>query len=185
MTVALRSVVNRDGKLFEIATFSEPSSAESRAVLTGAIELVPGRGRTRVFAFVNDRRDVPGQTFISLTARNVDEGTGEIGYIPVAIGNVVNERRDGGDVYFDTVIFNPVDRNGRNIPGSQPVSVYVTRECDPSLHAKLGFAQARVQRPAKNGAASPEGGTDGIVDEGADPAAQAAMVAAAAGSINV
>ena len=184
MTVALRSVVNRGGKLFEIATFSEPSSAESRAVLTGAIEVVPGRGRQRVYAFVNDRRDVPGQTFISLTTRDVDEGSGEIRYIPVAIGNVVNERRDGGEVYFDTVIFNPVDRNGKNIPGSQPVSVYVTRECDPALHSKLGFAQPRLQRPARSGAASPEGG-EGIVDEAADPDAQAAMVAAAAGSINL
>jgi hypothetical protein len=186
MTAAvLKNVVKRGDKLFEVATFSVPSNAESQAVLVGAIELIPGRGRTRVYAFVNDRRDEPGKTFISLTSRQVNDATGEIGYATVAIGNVVNSRGDGGEVYFDTVIFNAVDASGKGIPGAQPVSAYVTRDCDPTLHAKLGFAQPRIPRPSKAVDAAADSGADGVDEDVVDPEERAAMVAAAASSINV
>lgn len=177
----LRSVLDRSGKSFEIATFSEPANSEGRAILTGAIELIPGRGRIRVYAFVNDRRDAPGQKFITLTSRQVDEHTGEISFVNVAIGNVVNSRGDGAEVYFDTIIFNPVDRDGRNLPGAQPVSVYVTRDCDLALHARLGFAQPRIDRPRRASQSASEAAEGDVPDL----EAQAAIVAAAVDELDV
>ncbi|TES99610.1 hypothetical protein [Burkholderia cepacia] len=133
--------------------FVPSSKPDSKAVLTGHIDLGLGDGRIAVFAFVNERKDegsVPtGAKYISLTTRKVHPRSGEIGYFPVAIGNVVNSRSDGGEVFFDTVIFNPVDEDLNNIPGVQPVAVWVTEACDAALHAKLGFTSARVARPKK------------------------------------
>lgn len=169
----LRAVVKRDEKLFETAVFVPSANPESRAVLTGQIDLGLGEGRIAVYAFVNQRRDDSGAKFISLTSRKVHPRTGEINYFPVAIGNPVNYRQDGSEVFFDTVIFNPVNEEGQNIPGAQPVTVWVTDACDEGLHAKLGFTSPRVQRPKK---AADEGVPLG--DE--DAAEQAAMDAALA-----
>lgn len=144
----LRAVARRGEKVFEIANFVEPTNPDSRAVLTGVIELIPGKGRERVTAFVNDRKHQPG-TFISLSARRVDDHSGEIKYVTVALGNVVNERSDGSEVYFDTILFNPVGESGDPIPGVQPGAVYVTRACSPALHTRLGFASPRADRPAR------------------------------------
>ncbi|MEX3917888.1 hypothetical protein AB4Y43_16850 [Paraburkholderia sp. BR10872] len=160
----LRAVARRGDKVFEIASFTEPTNPDTRAVLTGVIELVQGKGRERVTAFVNDRKGQPG-TFISLSARRVDDHSGEIKYVTVALGNVVNARADGSDVYYDTVLFNPVGDTGEPLPGAQPVAVYVTRACSPVLHARLGFAASRVERPARaavaeHGVPGNGGGTD-------------------------
>jgi len=170
MTIAasvLRTVIKRDEKIFEIAKFVEPTNPSSKAVLTGVIQVLPGKGREQVSGFVNDRKDGTG-SFITLSARRVDDHTGEIGYVTVAIGNVVNERRDGGEVYFDTILFNPVGANGEPIPGAQPVSVYVTRACPQTLHTRLGFAQPRVERPARATAENVPAGESVGADEELD-----------------
>jgi hypothetical protein len=161
----LRAVVQRGEKWFETAVFVPSSKPDSKAVLTGHIDLGLGDGRIPVFAFVNERKEegVPtGAKYISLTSRKVHPRTGEIGYFPVAIGNVVNSRGDGGEVFYDTVIFNPVDEDLNNIPGAQPVPVWVTDACDATLHAKLGFASARVSRPKKQD----ESQSDPAADDG-------------------
>lgn len=170
----LRAVVKRDEKLFETAVFVPSANPESRAVLTGQIDLGLGEGRIAVYAFVNQRRDESGAKFISLTSRKVHPRTGEINYFPVAIGNPVNYRGDGNEVFYDTVIFNPVDEEGQNIPGAQPVAVWVMGACDEALHSKLGFTSPRVQRPKRAAA------EDEVVEGDEDAAEQAAMAAALA-----
>src|SRR5260363_222456 len=120
---------------------------ESRYAMTGYIELGLGNARVPVCAFINERKRSDSQAggpFISLSTRTTDLSTGEIGYAQVALGNVVNTRSDGGEVFYDTVIFNPVDADGKNIPHSTPLSVWVTDACDAALHRALGCRQARV-----------------------------------------
>ncbi|SEI14798.1 hypothetical protein [Paraburkholderia hospita] len=175
----LRAVVQRGEKWFETAVFTPSSKPESKAIMTGYIDLGLGEGRISVFAFVNDRKDQAGAPtgakYISLTSHKVHPRTGEIGYFPVAIGNVVNSRSDGGEVFYDTVIFNPVSEEGNNIPGAQPVAVWVTDACDAELHAKLGFVSTRVARPKKadDGLTADEG-------EGEADTTRTAMLAAVA-----
>jgi hypothetical protein len=158
----LRTVVNRENKWFETAVFWRTSNPGSKAVMTGHIDLGLGHGRIPVFAFVNERTDGGTGKFITLSAHGTDQVTGEIGYKQVAIGNVVNSRADGKEVFFDTVLFNPLDDSGKNIPGAQPVSVYVTGACTDDLHSKLGFTEPRVARPKKQA----EIATSGVSDDG-------------------
>jgi len=176
----LRAVVQRGEKWFETAVFVPSIKPDSKAVLTGHIDLGLGDGRIEVFAFVNERKEdgVPtGAKYISLTSRKVHPRTGEIGFFPVAIGNVVNSRGDGGEVFFDTVIFNPVDHDLNNISGVQPVAVWVTEACDAELHAKLGFTSARVARPKKQEDGQPDAAA---VDHGDEQISRAAMLDAVA-----
>ncbi|MGU4703237.1 hypothetical protein K6L09_41960 [Burkholderia cepacia] len=182
----LRAVVQRGEKWFETAVFVPSTKPDSKAVLTGHIDLGLGEGRIPVFAFVNERRDdggaLTGAKYISLTTRKVHPRTGEIGYFPVAIGNVVNSRGDGGEVYFDTVIFNPVDEDLNNISGVPAVAVWVTDACDAALHAKLGFTSARVARPKKNDESQPDASASEGDDEQIARAAMLDVVAQATGS---
>lgn len=179
----LRAVVKRGEKWFETAVFVPSSNPDSKAVMTGHIDLGLGDGRIPVFAFVNERKDEggapTGAKYISLTSKKVHPRSGEIGYFPVAIGNVVNSRGDGGEVFYDTVIFNPVAEDGNNIPGAQPVAVWVTDACDAAFHSKLGFTSARVARPKK--AADEQPVESGETGESTSRAAMLAAVAAATG----
>jgi len=146
----LRNVVNRGGERFEIAVLWRNTNPESKTVFSGHIDLLGTGRREHVFGFVNDRRDGSGGKVITLTANYTDPSSGKMGYRQVAIGNVVNHRSDGKPVYFDTVVFNPIGPDGKNVEGAAPVSVYVTKDCDSDLHAKLGFAQARIDRPKRD-----------------------------------
>src|SRR5260363_203404 len=146
----LRAVVKRADKWFETAVFWPSTHPESRYAMTGYIELGLGNARVPVCAFINERKRSDSQAggpFISLSTRTTDLSTGEIGYAQVALGNVVNTRSDGGEVFYDTVIFNPVDADGKNIPHSTPITVWVTDACDAALHRALGFTHARLPRP--------------------------------------
>lgn len=143
----LRCVRKIGEKWFEKAALYKNSDESSRAAFSGYIDLL-GQGRQHVFGFINPRRDGEG-VVISLTARRTNPHSGEIGHRTVALGSVVNHRGDGGDVYFDTILFNPVNEDGERIEDAEPVAVYVTDECDTELHRQLGFRQARIARPKR------------------------------------
>lgn len=159
----LRNVQNVDGKWFERVVFYRSTNPESRVVFFGQIDLL-GRGRIPVFGFVNDRRE--GGKVISLTSQQTDPSSGEMKYRTVALGNVVNYRNDEKPVFFDTVIFNPVDEEGRNIEGAAPVSAWVTDACDTELHQRLGFECPRVPRPKREAGRSPHDGESDTRDRG-------------------
>ena len=156
----MRSVVNRDGKWFETAVLWKNANPDSKAAFSGQIDINGDGRREHVFGFINDRKDGSGGKVISLTTNYTNPQSGEMGFRQVAIGNVVNHRSDDKPVYFDTVLFNPVDESGKTIEGSTPVSVYVTKDCDAEFHAKLGFASARVDRPKKEDAPEDDAGYD-------------------------
>uniref|UniRef100_UPI003F491E40 hypothetical protein n=1 Tax=Cupriavidus taiwanensis TaxID=164546 RepID=UPI003F491E40 len=146
----LRCVRKIGEKWFEKAAFYKNTNPNSRAAFSGYIDLL-GQGRQHVFGFINARRDGEG-VVISLTASYTDQASGEMGHRTVALGSVVNQRGDGGDVYFDTILFNPLNEDEQRIDDAEPVAVYVTDECDPDLHKQLGFRQARIARPKRDSA---------------------------------
>lgn len=143
----LRCVRKIGEKWFEKAAFYKNTNPNSRAAFSGYIDLL-GQGRQHVFGFINPRRDGEG-VVISLTASYTDPTSGEMGRRTVALGSVVNQRADGGEVYFDTMLFNPLDEEERRIDDAEPVAVYVTEECDSDLHRQLGFREARRPRPKR------------------------------------
>lgn len=165
----LRSVVTRGDKQFETAVFYRSDKPDSKAVLIGQILLKEGGRRVRVFAFVNERKvdglEGSGAKFLTLTSQTVNEQTGEIGFVTVAIGNPVNSRSDGGDVFFDTILFTPTDERGQVEPEADPIAVWVTAGCDAALHAKLGFTSARIQRPRRSESEDSELGGDASADD--------------------
>nr|WP_280971205.1 hypothetical protein [Cupriavidus gilardii]WDE72570.1 hypothetical protein [Cupriavidus gilardii] len=143
----LRCVRKIGEKWFEKAAFYKNTNPNSRAAFSGYIDLL-GQGRQHVFGFINPRRDGEG-VVISLTASYTDPTSGEMGRRTVALGSVVNQRADGGEVYFDTMLFNPLDEEEQRIDDAEPVAVYVTDECDSDLHRQLGFREARRPRPKR------------------------------------
>lgn len=149
---ALRGLIKRGEKWVETAALWASSNPESKAVMTGYIDLGIGQTHIPVFAFVNDRKDKegePGGKFISLSSPTTNHTTGEITYVRVAMGNLVNTRADGEAVFYDTVIFNAIDKEGKPLADTPPISVRVTDACDTTLHSKLGFTHARLPRPPK------------------------------------
>lgn len=144
----LRNVQKLGDKYFERAVFFKATSG--RAAFKGFINLL-GNGRIPVTGFINNRRDDSGGKVISLNYTHIDQRTGEISHRTVAFGNVVNHRGDGDEVYFDTVLFNPVQENGERVEGAEPVAVWVTDACDTEFHQRLGFDQPRVTRPPRDG----------------------------------
>lgn len=147
----LRCVRKIDEKWFEKAAFYKNTNPNNRAAFSGYIDLL-GQGRQHVFGFINPRRDGEG-VVISLTASITNPTSGEMGHRTVALGSVVNQRADGGEVYFDTILFNPLDEEERRIEDVDPVAVYVTDECDPELHRQLGFWELRRPRPKREASA--------------------------------
>ncbi len=173
----VRAVVKRSDRWFETAVFWPAPHPESKYVMTGYIDLGLGGSRLPVFAFINERKEGDphaGGPFISLSTRLTNLRTGEISYARVAIGNVVNTRSDGGEVFYDTIIFNPVDANGKHLPDSTPITVWVTDACDATLHRILGFTHARIPRPKRKA----ENDDSTALDEQSDPAFDPATVQA-------
>ncbi len=156
---ALRGLVRRGEKWVETAALWPSSNPDSKAVMTGYIDLGTSQTRAPVFAFVNERKDKEGQlgsTFLSLSSPITNHTTGEITYVRVAIGNLVNTRADGEPVFYDTVIFNAIDEEGKPLADTPPISVRVTDACDTTLHRKLGFTHARLPRPLREAPPAPD-----------------------------
>ncbi|ABO55147.1 hypothetical protein LA345_13365 [Burkholderia vietnamiensis] len=65
----------------------------------------------------------------------------------IAIGHVVNSRKDGKPVNFDDVLFSPRDPS----LGTEPIRARETMACTPEMHKRLGFTQDRIPRASREG----------------------------------
>ncbi|GIL13712.1 MAG: hypothetical protein BroJett038_24320 [Chloroflexota bacterium] len=95
-----------------------------------------------VTGFINQRKDASKAPFITLSARTIDQGSGEPSYKQVATGNAMNQRSDDQEVYFDTILFNTED--------GKVVQARVTKAMSAEMHKAIGFANEIVARPAKD-----------------------------------
>lgn len=77
-----------------------------------------------------------------MSARTIDQGSGEPSYKQVATGNAMNQRSDDQEVYFDTILFNTED--------GKVVQARVTKTMSAEMHKAIGFANEIVARPAKD-----------------------------------
>ena len=110
--------------------------------LQGFIKI--GEQKHQVIAHLNERKPDPktgevGPNYIKLSepyGNGDDTKWKEIGY-----GNAMNHRKDGKPVYFDEVLFSV----GDNI-----IKAKITKHVDDELHSKLGFKEAKRERPSKN-----------------------------------
>eukprot|EP00887_Chlorella_sp_A99_P003782 scaffold31.g3782.t1 len=94
-----------------------------------------------VIAHMNERKANPetGEvkpSFLKLSERvgkGEDQTWREVGY-----GNAMNTRKDGKQVFYDTVLLNV---NGETL------NARITKHVTPEMHAKLGFTSPRQERP--------------------------------------
>lgn len=95
--------------------------------------IMDGDTKVSVLGFINDNTE-KGTKFITLSKSTPD------GLVRVCTGNPINSHKDESPVFFDTLGFNIGDK-----------SVYgrLTKAASAELQAELGFAQARVARPAR------------------------------------
>lgn len=110
--------------------------------LQGFIVGEDGARNRNVFGFYNEK---DGKKFITLKEYVVgkDPQGNSDRYKLLGFGNAMNARKDGKPVYFDTVIF--------NIDG-KPLSAQLTKHGE-QFATKMGFAEARIERPKKEAAA--------------------------------
>jgi hypothetical protein len=74
--------------------------------------------------------------FLKLSQR---EGNGNnISWHEVGYGHAMDNRKDGKQVFFDTVLFN-VD--------GETLNARITKHVTSEMHAKLGFTSLRIERP--------------------------------------
>lgn len=68
------------------------------------------------------------------------------GYQQIATMNAQNDRKDGGEVYFDTLSIRVTD-----LVSGEKSTIYarITAEMSGELHTKLGFTSPRVERPKR------------------------------------
>lgn len=112
---------------------------------------VVAKGQKRdVIAHMNERKPDPetGEIkpgFLKLSERvgkGDDQTWREVGY-----GNAMNSRKDGKQVFFDTVLFNV---------GGETLNARVTKHVTPEMHEKLGFTSPREERPKSDKSAKAE-----------------------------
>jgi len=94
--------------------------------------------KVRVYGFIKERKDNPSQKFVTLSAKGAGP---DGGYTQVAIGNPVNTRADGSDVYFDSLVFHLAD--------DETLGARLTKTCSDEMQKSLGFTSPRVARPPK------------------------------------
>lgn len=117
--------------------------------------IISGGEKHQVLAHINERKPdaSTGEIKPNFLKLSKAEGQGDaVQWTELGFGNALNKRTDGKPVYFDEVLFNV---------GGKTISARLGKGVSEELHAKLGFASSRVERPkdekkdAKEGPKSP------------------------------
>lgn len=134
------------------ASFS-PTSREN--TLAGMIRDLAGKERKSLLVIQDPRAQrETGELITDLVVSENRAAPGQaVDWHTIAIGHVVNSRKDGKAVDFSTVLLSPQDPSF----GTEPIRVKETAAMTPELHKRLGFTQDRVVKQARDGAEHEQG----------------------------
>lgn len=126
----LRAIA-RDGDGWKDIMVLWTTAEDATAKLKGFV-MVGGR-KANILGFINTKKE-DNSKFIVLSEKT------EAGLVRLATGNAINDLKDGGQVYFDTIKF--------KAEGSEDkVYARLTNAASAELATELGFTSARIPRP--------------------------------------